>query len=441
MSAQRIPAFDQVLGRWLEEAAEPSRVGYLDEVLAQTSRRRQRPAWSFPGRWLPLDVVPRPRLGPATVSMVLVLAALLALTIWALGIGSRRPLPPPFGFARPGLVVFDTGHHITVMSDDGSTHDLTAGPVTDTSPSWSPDGQLLAFWRATGNGHWTIVIMDAGGGIRSSVGVQATTPLPYPSDDLRWSTLDWALGAPGAFAWSPDSARLAFSQLVDGTSAIWVVGADGSELRQLSDPTLGGHDPTWSSDGTRIAFHGGLNVPGRHNGIWVMDADGRDARPISTVGGGGDSFDYPNWQPGGELISFVALPNGKAHVYVVRADGTGERDLSASSADASADDWLPTWSPDGSQVAWVRFATSWPYGQIVVVDPEGIRTSMPAMKPTGSIGLPTWSPDGRTIAVFVGDSAGVPVAWMTVQLDGTGPPSIVPVANNSGGASWQRLAP
>jgi len=212
-------------------------------------------------------------------------------------------------------------------------------------------------------------------------------------------------------------------------------------LRQLGSPTLRAHDPTWSPDGTRIAFHGGEEVPGGGSGIWVMDADGRDARHISTVGGGGDSFDYPVWQPGGELIAFVALPNAKAHVYVVRSDGTGELDLSGSAGAPYVEDWLPTWSPDGSQLAWIRIAPTWPNGQLVVADADGSRTSMPAMQPTGAIGLPTWSPDGRTIAVFVGDSTGVPVAWMTIRLDGSEAPTVVPVTNNTGGASWQRLAP
>jgi Tol biopolymer transport system component len=440
MNARRNVDLDRVIGRWLEEAAEPIWVGYLDDVLEQTSRRRQRPAWTFPGRWLPLDLVHGSRLAPATIPLLLVLAALLALVMWALGVGSHQQLPP-FGLARPGLIALDVDRHITVMADDGGTRVLTSGPETDTSPTWSPDGELLAFWRATGDGHWTIVVMDAGGRLRSSLGVEATTPLPYPSDDPRWSTLGWALGAPGVFAWSPDSTRLAFSQVVEGMSGIWVIGADGSGLRQLGDPTLQARDPAWSSDGTRIVFHGGAEGPGGGDGMWVMDADGRGARRISRVGGGGDSFDYPKWQPGGQLIAFVALPNGKAHVFVVRSDGTAERDLSASTEDPSADDWLPTWSPDGSQVAWIRFATAWPNGQIVVADADGTRTSMPAMEPTGGIGLPTWSPDGRAIGVFVGDAAGVPVAWMSVRLDGTVPPTVVPVANNSGGASWQRLPP
>src|SRR2546430_4417066 len=62
------------------------------------------------------------------------------------------------------------------------------------------------------------------------------------------ASIDW-----DRISWSPDGRRLAYTSPVNGAQQMFVVGADGSEPHEVGDPSLEGHDPAWSPDGTRIA--------------------------------------------------------------------------------------------------------------------------------------------------------------------------------------------
>ena len=118
-----IPArrFDQELPELLLEASTAPYPEYIDDVLGRTSRMRQRPAWTFAGRWLPMDLT-IPRRATAVPGRALLLLALLALLIAALvavGVGSRRPLPPPFGVADNGVIAYTADGEILVVDPAG----------------------------------------------------------------------------------------------------------------------------------------------------------------------------------------------------------------------------------------------------------------------------------------------------------------------------------
>ena len=84
---------------------------YRDEVVAGAVRHRQRPAWTFPGRWIPMaDIASRPAFGASipwrAVGLALVLIALLVAAAVAIS-GSRQiPVPEPFGLARNGAIAW-----------------------------------------------------------------------------------------------------------------------------------------------------------------------------------------------------------------------------------------------------------------------------------------------------------------------------------------------
>src|SRR5919107_4565444 len=104
--------FDDRLGSGLADLADPRFPDYYEDVLAATSRTRQRPAWTFPGRWLPmLDTARRPALVPALpwrgLSLLAALLVLTSIAAW-LAVGSQKPLPAPFGPARNGLISYDS---------------------------------------------------------------------------------------------------------------------------------------------------------------------------------------------------------------------------------------------------------------------------------------------------------------------------------------------
>ena len=449
MTMPREIDLDQVLGSWLEDAAGSHPVDYLDEVLEQTRRTEQRPAWSFPGRWLPFQGVLRPIVVAPSLWLLVLLAMLVVLVAALLVAGSMRHLPAPNGLARPGLVALDADGHTAVMNADGSGRRLlTAGDTAaaaDTSPVWSPDGTRLAFWRTTAGGNWAVVVARAEGTVVANVAVHTTPGLN--------SLGGYAMGAPSFLAWSPDSSHLVFSLYTGQLPGVWVLGSDGTGLAQLGDPALPASDPSWSGDGTRIVFHGGSCGSGAsggsggvcgdngENGVYVMNADGSNAHRVSRVNATGYDCSTPQWQPGGELIAFNASPAGHMHIFVVRSDGTGEADISSVSAEAGTDDWIPRWSPDGTRIAFERVTEPRTSGQIAVANPDGSGAVIPGGQPAAGTGGPMWSPDGRTISSLADDGSGGSSGILILDLEGTNPPIVVPATGNSGGTSWQRLAP
>ncbi len=124
---------------------------YRDDLLWQTARTSQRPAWSFPGRWLPMadlatERVNAPRIPWRIVGVALVIIALLIAGTVAF-VGSQQPkLPPPFGVAHNGLIAFEqAGDIVTLDPKTATTHVLVGGPEQDSAPVYSSDGTKVAF--------------------------------------------------------------------------------------------------------------------------------------------------------------------------------------------------------------------------------------------------------------------------------------------------------
>ena len=130
-------------------------------------------------------------------------------------------------------------------------------------------------------------------------------------------------------AWSPDGQRIAsvsvahsFADARNPTKlGLWVTNADGSDARRVAPKATTG-EPAWSPDGRRIAFRrydGQLGSIGTSD-LFVVNADGSGLRRLTNHA---ENVRWFAWSPDGRTIAF--LRNGE--VYVLRADGTGERRL------------------------------------------------------------------------------------------------------------------
>jgi len=218
---------------------------------------------------------------------------------------------------------------------------------------------------------------------------------------------------------SPDGGRIAFTAYhpTEPTSSIYVANADGSAVRQL---TNGRHDsqPTWSRDGTRIAYV--VRPPGGKGDIWVINADGTGA--TNLTGGANDFHQYsPSWsrvQGEGERIAFGEGDSYHSNLWTMRPDGSDRRRVT------EGREWWddePSWSPDGTRLVFQRAGPGTESYDLWIVDANGANARSHVKLPAAQV-VPDWSPDGTLIA-FNSAHAEDPEDWFviyTVRGDGTG---------------------
>ena len=150
--------------------------------------------------------------------------------------------------------------------------------------------------------------------------------------------------------WSPDGQRIAFYSTRDGNREIYAMNADGSGQTRLTDNDAEDYFPAWSPDGRRIAFHSYRDDPDPDDddyisNIYVMNADGS----VQTRLTDNDAQDWePSWSPDGRRIAFASNRDGNWEIYAMNADGTGQTRLTYN----DARDRSPSWSPDGRRIAF-----------------------------------------------------------------------------------------
>jgi Tol biopolymer transport system component len=304
----------------------------------------------------------------------------------ALGIGSRildliesspgrpdvqAPVWSPDGRRIAFLNKRDGGKEIYVVSADGRGQRRLARDATFfATPGWSPDGRTLAFE-----------------GVRDgTTGVYSVN-----ADGSGQRRLARNGGAP---AWSPDGQKIAFFS----ASKIYVMNADGSEHQALTKQIVGrNRSLAWSPDGRKLAFLRGRGCNDFTFSLYVVRSDGSGLRDLtSKLGalncGGGSPASDPAWSPDGRKLAFVRLNAGFGEpIYVVKADGSGLRRLTRSSAlDAN-----PTWSPDGRKLVFVSDRDG--NSEVYVMNANGKGQRNLTRNPAHDAD-PAWSPDGQKIA-------------------------------------------
>ena len=304
-------------------------------------------------------------------------------------------------------------------SGDGSARLLPTGMHVSgaSAPAWSPDGNRLAFLD--------LEVVD-GGGTFSDLHA-----LDIETGTVRRLTNGRQVSDP---AWAPGR-EIAFSSVGDDRSELFAVDPNGAGTRQLTSSARGvvNRRPSWSPDQARIAF---VNLPAAgHGRIQVIGADGRGLRKVSDAPVDVAFGHRPAWSPDATRIAFSTSRNGRPSpisqfivgrdLYVVGADGTGERRLTES-AERGFSDRDPTWSPDGSQLAFESYDREGPSKSAVyAVGADG--TCERPLAP-----IPGWKPEWRPLSAAPSqrDCQDLSVIARSPKFPGTAGRLIVTVLND-----------
>jgi TolB protein len=229
-------------------------------------------------------------------------------------------------------------------------------------------------------------------------------------------------------AWSPDGRRIAISAIAanDHDPEIFVLGADGTLLRRLTNNHLSDRQPTWSPDGRRLAFASARTGLFQ---IYSMRADGSHQRRLTHQV---EDCETPAWSPNGRWI-VCSCQLGYWKLVRMRPDGSGERRLLPGYPLTESS---PSWTPDGL-IVFGRGAKTARGRGIFTVRADG--TGLRRLRATG--GDPAVSPDGRLLAfAWMPDDANQELFVM--RRNGTGVKQIT--ATNGvieWGPDWQPRSP
>lgn len=292
---------------------------------------------------------------------------ILAMSLVISGCGSEglssptiTPPPPPTETPNPTPVGGGGGQLLFLSNRDGTglfytldINDLKVSLLTDnrnwsgfknihfdSDPSLSPDGNRIVFSSrrddpdpdhclSNMNCNYDLYIITAG-----------NSQIIRLTNESMWDMEP---------AWSPDGKRIAFISDRDNENNIYVMNADGSNVKNLTKQILStegysSHAPTWSPDGKHIAFIAKFLYS---QGIYIINPDGTNMIKLTDLPDFNCLTEHISWSPDGKHIVFVSNVDGLG-IYVMDANGSNVTRLT----DNTTCEASPSWSPDGKLIVF-----------------------------------------------------------------------------------------
>jgi len=275
-----------------------------------------------------------------------------------------------------------TGSRLYVVRLEASSGSARQRPVAGAEdavqPAWSPHGHRIAYWGLRGGNRdiWTVP-------------AQGGQPVAVTADPhLDWNPV-----------WSPDGNYLYYASDRAGSMSVWRVRIAEESGKPLATPELvttpspySGHF-SFSRDGRRMCYVQHLLTANLQKVSFDPLRERALGQPV-LVSRGSTRVGTPDLSPDGQWLAFCTR-TAKEDVFLVRADGTGLRQLT----DDVDSNRAPRWSPDGSRLAYLS-ARSGKY-EIWTMNPDGSSARQLTYESRGPALSPLWSPDGRRLVYNV----------------------------------------
>jgi Tol biopolymer transport system component len=225
-----------------------------------------------------------------------------------------------------GLVFFsarDGNNEIYTADWDGRRPlRMTNDPASDVDPDISPNGRDIVFVSSRPGNNDIYIVGSTGG---------TAVNLTNNAANDGWPR------------WAPDGEHIVFHSNRDGNFELYVMNRDGSGLIRLTNHAGVDQFPDWSPDGREIAFRRDVDI----SALDLTNGQIRrltNALPLNQM---------PVWSPSGAQLVFMSSRDGYPSVFVMNADGSGQRNLTPKNAGDADSDWVsraPSWSSTGRQI-------------------------------------------------------------------------------------------
>jgi eukaryotic-like serine/threonine-protein kinase len=278
-------------------------------------------------------------------------------------------------FSSPTIRSLIPSALVVIDVQSGARRTLTEGDAVQ--PSWSPNGDRIAYWG-----------MHQGGGRRDiwTISAQGGGPVAVTNDEA----LDWNP------VWSPDGQYLYFASNRGGSMNFWRVaidektGAVSGEPENVTTPSAYSQHLSFSQDGKRMAYVQHSESQSLEK-VALDPVGGKTLGDLSPVVEGTRYATNVDVSPDGEWLAYSSQGESREDIFVVKNDGSHPRQL----LNDTFNDRFPRWSPDGSRLAFYSDRSG--RYEVWIINADGTGLQQVTYTSGASAVYPVWSPDGKQL--------------------------------------------
>ena len=228
----------------------------------------------------------------------------------------------------------------------------------------------------------------------------------------------------GSPSWSADGSRVAFVRPGKANNDdVFVMNSNGKAQRNVTKTSPDDANPDWMPDGSKITF----DVSSTQ--IFQANPDGTGLAQFLPGGYEGA------WSPNGLQIAYTqTVEPSNSEIFVANRDGSGAHNLTNA---PGYDDDSAVWSPDGTKIAFTRYYGG--TGEIFVMNADGSGQTNLTNNPAADDD-PTWSPDGTKIAFTTNRGPTGDNEVFVMNADGSNPVDLTSSPANESDPDWQPIA-